>query len=197
MATERQRTANRANAAKSTGPKSRRGKRRAAQNARRHGLTVAPAEKDILRWYRVITNNPAADLREAWTSPSTRAALVLAEAEAQFERTREAERSHLEKVVDIALNRGRRSLGELAMAYDLEQFEDDDVLDLLIRNFSRSDMDKSERAFFVGGLRIFKRINPNRPAELNRRLRTLRRYRKRAEGQRNRAFSAWLKTCED
>ena len=39
MATERQRTANRANAKKSTGPKSSGGKKRARQNAYRHGLS--------------------------------------------------------------------------------------------------------------------------------------------------------------
>ena len=38
MATERQIAANRANSKKSTGPKSRGGKRRASQNAYRHGL---------------------------------------------------------------------------------------------------------------------------------------------------------------
>ncbi len=38
MATERQVAANRANSKKSTGPKSRGGKRRASQNAYRHGL---------------------------------------------------------------------------------------------------------------------------------------------------------------
>ena len=39
MATERQIAANRANSKRSTGPKSRGGKRRASQNAYRHGLT--------------------------------------------------------------------------------------------------------------------------------------------------------------
>ena len=40
MASERQLTANRRNAQKSTGPKSRAGKRRASQNAYRHGLSA-------------------------------------------------------------------------------------------------------------------------------------------------------------
>ena len=39
MTSERQRAANRANAQKSTGPKTRAGKRRASQNAYRHGLS--------------------------------------------------------------------------------------------------------------------------------------------------------------
>lgn len=41
MATERQRAANCANAKKSTGPKSRAGKKRSSQNAYRHGLATA------------------------------------------------------------------------------------------------------------------------------------------------------------
>jgi type II secretory pathway component HofQ len=40
MTTERQRAANRANAAKSTGPKTRAGKTRSSQNAYRHGLSA-------------------------------------------------------------------------------------------------------------------------------------------------------------
>jgi hypothetical protein len=40
MATERQRAANRANAQRSTGPKSHAGKKRASQNAYRHGLSA-------------------------------------------------------------------------------------------------------------------------------------------------------------
>ena len=42
MASERQCAANRANAKKSTGPKSRGGKMRASRNAVRHGLTAGP-----------------------------------------------------------------------------------------------------------------------------------------------------------
>jgi hypothetical protein len=43
MATERQIAANRRNAGKSTGPRSRAGKKRARQNAYRHGLAAGPA----------------------------------------------------------------------------------------------------------------------------------------------------------
>lgn len=41
MTTERQRTANRANASKSTGPRTKEGKATSSQNARRHGLATA------------------------------------------------------------------------------------------------------------------------------------------------------------
>ncbi|MBR1232810.1 hypothetical protein [Bradyrhizobium sp. AUGA SZCCT0182] len=46
MASERQRAANRANAKKSTGPKSAAGKYRASRNAFRHGLSAPPVADD-------------------------------------------------------------------------------------------------------------------------------------------------------
>ena len=198
MATERQRSANERNAAKSTGPRSRGGKKRSAQNARTHGLTGPPDEVSILRWYRIIRNDPTAQLRDALESAVTRGALFLAEAEAHLERTRDAERAHLEKMIDIALKRGRRSILELAHVPEKAQFEDNDVLDLMIRNFSRPDRDSKaeDSAFLVGALKIFKRSNPNRPAELNRRMNRFRGYRKRAESRRNRAFTEWLRSYE-
>ena len=58
MTTERQSAANRRNAKASTGPRTAAGKRKVAQNARRHGLT-APAPWDVVtNWYRLIINAP-------------------------------------------------------------------------------------------------------------------------------------------
>ncbi|SMX24706.1 hypothetical protein [Boseongicola aestuarii] len=196
MATELQRAANKKNAAKSTGPKSKHGKRRSAQNARAHGLTQPPDAAHVQRWYRTIMNDPTAELQDAFSSEEARAALALAEAEAHLERTRDAEQAHLEKMVSIALQRGRRSLLELAMVPESDKMEDDDVLDLLIKNYSRSDMEKSEREFFVRSLKIFKSANPNRRAELSRRMLKFRGYRKRAEGHRNRVSTEWLKVSK-
>ena len=196
MATELQRAANKKNAAKSTGPKSKRGKRRSAQNARAHGLTQPPDAAHVQRWYRTIMNDPTAELQDAFNSEEARAALALAEAEAHLERTRDAEGAHLEKMLNIALQRGRRSLLELAMVPESDRMEDDDVLDLLIKNYSRSDMEKSEREFYVGALKIIKRLNPNRRAELTRRMHRFRGYRKRAEGRRNRVFTEWIRISE-
>jgi hypothetical protein len=48
MTSERQLRANRANAQASTGPKTRRGKIRAAQNARRHGLRLSVLSDPLL-----------------------------------------------------------------------------------------------------------------------------------------------------
>ena len=193
MATDRQTAANRQNAAKSTGPRSRAGKQRSAQNARCHGLTLPPDEAHILRWYRIIQNDPTADLRDALISENAHAALILAEAEAHLERTRDAERDHLEKLVDVALKQGRRSIEEIVETPMQAWLEDDDILDQMITNYSDPELEIADRAFVVGALKIIRRSNPNRPAALNRRMKTLRGYRKRAEGRRNRAFSAWLR----
>jgi hypothetical protein len=62
MATERQIAANRRNAGKSTGPRSRAGKKRARQNAYQHGLTTSPHDsatvaKQVERLAREIAGN--------------------------------------------------------------------------------------------------------------------------------------------
>lgn len=91
MTSERQRAANRTNARKSTGPKTTAGKSRAAGNARRHGLTAAPDMASLARWYRIILDDSTA-LPDAFErDPYRRAARILAEAEAQLERVRQAE----------------------------------------------------------------------------------------------------------
>lgn len=192
MTTERQRSANQRNASKSTGPRGAEGKRRAAKNARTHGLNLPPDQDAVLRWVRIIRGNPEAARLDNMDTVSGRATVALAEAEAHLERTRSAERDHLEKMFQISMGRGRRTLMELAMVPEDERFQDDDVLDRLISNYSRAEMDEEERDFIVGSLKIFKRSNPNRPAALARKMQTLRSYRMRAEGRRNRAFSEWL-----
>src|SRR5438067_2042428 len=72
MTSERQRAANRANAQKSTGPKSRAGKRRASQNAYRHGLSGfierdagTTAELEALAREIVVSTGGKIDLEHA------------------------------------------------------------------------------------------------------------------------------------
>lgn len=76
---------NRANAAKSTGPKTSRGKAVSAQNARRHGATSAPEPSAVSTWLSVILDRPhilPSDLMPM--DEVGRTALNLAQAEARL-----------------------------------------------------------------------------------------------------------------
>ncbi|EDM69526.1 hypothetical protein RAZWK3B_05927 [Roseobacter sp. AzwK-3b] len=85
MTSARQITANRANAQKSTGPRTQTGKTKAAGNARRHGLTSAPPLDLVRAWLRVILDTteapPLIDLKQ---TERGRLALNLAMAEAHL-----------------------------------------------------------------------------------------------------------------
>jgi hypothetical protein len=60
MTTHRQRAANRENARKSTGPRTRAGKASSSGNARRHGLTGVLPHDAVVAWYRVVLNDACA-----------------------------------------------------------------------------------------------------------------------------------------
>ena len=78
---------NRANAAKSTGPRTRAGKAVVAQNARRHGATAKLDPDRVHLWLKIILAAPDLDREAANTSVDEERrvlALALAEAEARF-----------------------------------------------------------------------------------------------------------------
>lgn len=91
MTSDRQRAANRENARKSTGPRTRAGKAASSSNARRHGVTGALPEDDIVAWYRIIVNDGRAVPDPFETDPCLLAAANLARAEAQLQRVKEAQ----------------------------------------------------------------------------------------------------------
>lgn len=91
MTTDRQRAANRENARKSTGPRTRAGKASSSSNARQHGLTGALPHKDVVNWYRVIVNDGGAVPDPFETDPCLLAAANLARAEAQLQRIKDAQ----------------------------------------------------------------------------------------------------------
>ena len=96
MASERQIAANRRNAAKSTGPRSRAGKKRASRNAHRHGLTLSLS---------VLTEQAEALAREI-AGPTSDAiildhARVAAEAELELARVRRVRGAMIDRVTTL------------------------------------------------------------------------------------------------
>lgn len=76
---------NRANARKSTGPKSEDGKARAARNALRHGAVASPSKDEVLRWMAIILDVPDLKVADVDAGRSqVRRVLALAEAEARY-----------------------------------------------------------------------------------------------------------------
>lgn len=95
MATDARIHANRANAERSTGPRTAEGRRRSSANAIGHGLTTALPAARVLHWYRRIVGDAEGEAHSVRMSSRHHAAMELAEAEADLERTREAEEDFL------------------------------------------------------------------------------------------------------
>jgi hypothetical protein len=177
MTSERQVAANRANARRSTGPKTAVGKVRSAGNALRHGLT-APPELDTLRaWYRLILDDPSASPDPLERDPHRRAARDLAEAEAQLQRVRLAEEQYL-----------RNPEGDIDRA-ERELIETDD----LIREVAE------ETGWDKEGLRLQDRVSKFMQRDTVRRQNSqkrlghlLTRYRGTAEARRRTALRRWI-----
>ena len=97
MATRRQLEANRANARRSTGPRTTAGKQATSRNALRHGLNRPPDWDDVVTWYRLVAGDREAEPDLFAVSGSREAmALQLAEAQAELCRVRalQAKASH-------------------------------------------------------------------------------------------------------
>jgi len=177
MTTRRQLAANRANARRSTGPKTAAGKVRSAGNARRHGLT-APLETSALRaWYRVILADPSASPDPLERDPRRRAARDLAEAEAQLQRVRLAEEQYL---LDPE--------GDLSRA-ELELIETDDLMQDVAEY---AGWDRRGRWLMDRVSKMMRRETERRRKSQERLGRTLARYRGEAEARRRTALRRWI-----
>lgn len=95
MMSDRRHAANRANAMKSTGPRTVEGKRRVSKNARRHGLTTQLNHEVVASWIEAILDDPKLHNVELGHDALALAS-TLAEAEARLERVRRAEFRFLE-----------------------------------------------------------------------------------------------------
>ena len=118
MATKLQVAANHANALKSTGPKTREGRRRSSQNGVRHGLNQPPPHDQVLKYLGPYATQYGVDISEAHQTELGRALLSIATADAQIDRvltvianapTRDDERKRAEFWMDHLLTYPRRS----------------------------------------------------------------------------------------
>ena len=118
MATELQVAANRSNARKSTGPKTRVGRRRSSQNGVRHGLNQPPPHDLVLKYLEPYAKEYGVDISDAHQTTLGRALLSIATADAQVDRvltvianapTHDDERKRAEFWTEYLLTYPRRS----------------------------------------------------------------------------------------
>lgn len=203
MSSERRFAANRANARKSTGPSTEAGKARAAQNARRHGLTAPPEPQLVAHWYRLILDDPGAVPDPLELDPYLRAARDLAEAEAQLTRVRRAEEQYL-------LNpRGAPSEAEEELRAERELIRDwlKEAATERAHLYTRKKgpwtgyfrTPRQYRSWTGQGERLLLRIRAHTERAARKRLaaearmgRTLARYRAAAEARRRKALRRWI-----
>jgi len=174
MATPAQIAANRRNAAKSTGPKTSRGKQASSQNAVTHGLTATLSDDDVRRMADIISVEfPEAGRGEG--DPSRALLLLhLAQAEARLGRARKAERDIL-----------ARGDADLRLIREIEMIDDLLWEDRAIwRDFSASDVEK--------GLSLKLRISGAGQKYARRTYAALRRQLREAEAEQAAALRAWL-----
>ena len=117
MATKLQVAANRSNARRSTGPKTREGRRRSSQNGVRHGLNQPPPHDLALKYLERYAKEYGVDISEAHQTELGRALLAIATADAQIDRvltvianapTHDDERKRAEFWMDHLLTYPRR-----------------------------------------------------------------------------------------
>jgi hypothetical protein len=183
MTTKKQEAANKANAQKSSGPKSAAGKIKAAKNAVKHGVTGRPDWTRVTTFYKIIVEDSNARPNPSATDEWTRTALELAEAEASLQRAAQAERDYIFDGSAKMLRKKGTSQEFMEVIAELD-LDDVDTIDFLMTRMTDPEL--------VEGLKILKKVSPNRPAERRATLRRLARYRREAEARRRRALRAWI-----
>jgi hypothetical protein len=172
---------NRANARKSTGPRTARGKAAVADNARRHGATARPDPARVRAWLAIILDRPeitADDLLPEGEAGFR--ALALAEAEARLVSTQEA----LDR-----LEAGKPEPSDPARDYA-------EVLDMLKRDV----VEGGSAGDINTGLSLLRQISgavENPDASGGHRHVLLQRYLREARTGRRRAFEAWAASRPD
>lgn len=170
---------NRANAKKSTGPRTARGKARVAGNARKHGATAQPDRQRVATWLAIILDQPEISGQD-FTPTDDRGyrALALAQAEARLNAAEQALRDLVQQHPAIS-PREERSFDDFAA----------EVLGDLAHTVHK-------HARVAAVLKSAYAIQLSTLAKEGReRHRLLRRYLAEARSRRRKAFAAWLEVC--
>jgi hypothetical protein len=173
---------NRANAAKSTGPRSAVGKAAVAQNARRHGATAQPDPERVATWARIILDTPDFGPNEFLADDAlTRSALALAVAEARFA---EASRA----LEEFETGTAPPSDEEDSIEEQITEFRP------MLVEMPMSARDQRKGLSLIADLQ---KARFRETAQGGKRHRLLKRYFREARAQRRRAFQDWLACIQD
>ena len=179
MTLDRRAARNRANARKSTGPRTAAGKATSAQNARRHGATGKPDPAAVVAWLRVILDEPDLTPADLLAEDDRRLhALALAETEVKVN----AALASLER-----FEPGEETPSEITREF--QKFAAD-----IADELNEERMTKRRHRADLSSLRRLGRAISSETALDSKRHMLLRRYLREARSQRRRAFEAWL-TC--
>jgi hypothetical protein len=183
MATQAQIAANRANARKSSGPRSSSGKERVRHNARRHGATSTAEPESIVAWLRVILGNPDVAAGVIASNDEThQLAVSLAEAEARLVATRQALADFHADPDPINRDPELKDMVEdvgVHWAFTENTGLDEAAIEAAIE----ACIARARQDFYA---------TFNRERMILRDARLLQRYLREAQSRRNRAFRAWI-----
>lgn len=182
MSSDRITRRNRANAQKSTGPKTSEGKAEVAGNARKHGATAQPDPESAATWLSIICDRPEISPEDLLPNNDLGyRALALAQAEARVAASEQAliefERKALQQPAepDISLELTHRIL--------LENFSNENVTKREVRSMARILYNHEVRKIADASLG-------------GRQHRLLKRYLSEAKSKRRKAFAAWLEISQ-
>lgn len=189
MATQAQISANRRNAQKSTGPRSAKGRARSAQNRKSHGLSAQPPQARVQAWYGAITGQASFPL-EGEVDP---AAYALAMAEARLESALQEEMDPLKEAQECGWQK-------IKIFHGPEMQIISENLYLAIIDPEKADpkliygtMTREEFPLYRDVVKMLVNTDPGDPKYIAKRSKLMRRYRKAAEAERERAFDHWMK----
>jgi hypothetical protein len=183
MASQRQIAANRRNARSSTGPRSASGKKRASQNAYRHGLTTPLSGAEFAREVEMLARQIAGDTEDKITIELARDA-----AEAEFELARV-------RRVKVALFERVTAFGRFDVPHRFASPKDEAAW--ILQHYFEATLWKGRPKLAVDPLPAMPSQEPQRTAEAVRRalpdLLKLHRYECRAVTRRDRAIRAIMR----